>query len=102
MKKWESNFIAGFFIFIIGLVLILCSHGFHIPSGYFTFLGIPYQVNPEFASAFSQMLLLLFVGIFLVGMGLGSMLSSRTIRMLEKKIPENPPPPTNPQQPSST
>jgi cell division protein FtsX len=63
--------------------------------------GNTVSVNPEFASAFSQMLLLLFIGIFLVGMGLGSMLSSRTIRMLEKKIPENPPPPTNPQQPSS-
>jgi hypothetical protein len=103
MKKWESNVIVGFFMFAIGLVLVLWGTSIHIPSAYNTFLGIPYQVNPEFASSFVQMIGLLLVGVFLIGMGLGSMVSSLTIYTLEKKLPENlPPPPTNPQQPSST
>lgn len=103
MKKWEMNIVEGFFMFIIGVVLLLWGTSIHIPSAYNTFLGIPYQVNPEFGSLFSQMLELLLLGMFLVGIGLGSMFSSLTIYALEKKIPEHPPPPppTNPQQPSS-
>lgn len=97
MKKWEEYVIVGFFMFAIGLVLILWGTSIHIPNAYNTFLGIPYQINSEFTSQFIQMIELLLFGIGFIGMGLGVMVSSLAIYTLEKKIPEAPPPPpTNP------
>jgi len=93
MKKWEESCVAGIFSVILGVILFAWGVSTHIPSAYKTFLGIPYSVNPEFASAFAWMLLLMMMGVLFFGLGLGFLGCVYTTYTLEKKAERLPPPP---------
>jgi hypothetical protein len=93
MKDSHQVLVLAFVLFVIGLALFLGALTIQIPSAYNTFLGIPYSVNPEFQSAFSEKLDLLGVGILFFGFALGVLGTIGYIVRLEKKIPQTPPPP---------
>jgi hypothetical protein len=86
MKEWQTNLIGAIVIIIIGIGLILGATTISIPSAYKTFLGIPYAVNPEFALAFYQMMVLFMMGFLIMGVGLGVIANTYSIYRLERKL----------------
>jgi len=82
MKVWKINLIEGVITIIIGI-------GFLI-AAYKTSLGIPYDINPKFESAFLNAITLLVFGLLIFGVGLGTLGNTYTIYSLEKRVPEKP------------
>lgn len=95
MKNWQQHLIAGFVILIIGFGFLLYAMSINIPSVYKTFLGIPYQVNPEYFVAFLQFIALYSFGLLFIGAGIGYLGSTYSVYKLEKKLESTviPPPP---------
>lgn len=93
MKDSRKVLVQALFFIIIGSVLVGWSRSITIPSAYNSFLGIPYAVNPEFASSLYEMLALLVFGFLFLGFGCGVLATIGYIVRLEKKIPQSPPPP---------
>jgi hypothetical protein len=95
MKEWQTNLVGAFIIIIIGIGLLLVAISIHIPSAYKTFLGIPYDFNPEFAFSFYEMMIFFMMGFLIMGMGFGLMANTYPIYRLEKKLAQTqiPPPP---------
>lgn len=86
MKEWQTHLIVSSIAIIIGVVTVLLGITTHVPSAYKTFLGIPYSVNPEYASAFLQMIALSLVGVFFIGIGFGTLAYTYSIYQLEKRL----------------
>jgi len=86
MKEWQGNVIGATVIIIMGIGMILSSTIIEVPARYRTFLGIPYDINPEFLFAFQQVMMLLLLGLFVLGMGVGILINSYSIYKLEKKL----------------
>ena len=68
--KWLTNLIYGIAIAIIGFVMVLGANTIEIPGRYKTFLGIPYETNPEFQIALISKLVLFSLGIVAILGGL--------------------------------
>jgi len=85
--------IGALVLIITGIVLIGVSMTIHIPSAYKTFLGIPYAVDPAFATSFYEIIVLSGMGVFFIGFGSGMLGCTAYIYRLEKKISQTPPPP---------
>jgi hypothetical protein len=87
-------------LIIIGLIVLVLSFSVDVPSAYKTFLGIPYAVNPEFVYSFNYKMATLMFGLFTLGMGLGVLIITGSLRELEKKLEQkattqpSPPPPS--------
>ena len=99
MKEWQTHLIISSIALMIGVITALLGITTHVPSAYQTFLGIPYAVNPEYASAFLQMIALDLVGVFFIGLGFGTMTYTISIYQLEKRLASQtprtiPPPPS--------
>lgn len=56
--------------------LILGSLSINIPSEYKTFLGIPYDVNPQYANSVYEIIVLLAMGLIFLFIGIGVFLTS--------------------------
>jgi len=96
MKKWEEYLVAGVIVSIIGVTSLVWASNMYFPSSYRTFLGIPYQVNPEYVDALQQYLALILFGWSFLCLGLGILGCTAEIYNLEKKLtPPPPPPPQN-------
>jgi hypothetical protein len=93
MKDSHQVLVVAVVFFVIGIALIVGSMSIHIPSAYSTFFGIPYAVNPEFASSFYEMLALFVAGFMFLGFGLGVLGTIGYILRLEKRLSQIPPPP---------
>jgi len=86
MKKWELNLIEGVIPLIIGILLFAIPMLLAMPQPHKTFLGIPYDISEEFIDALAQRLMLMVVGVFLIGIGLGTLLNTYTIYRLERRL----------------
>ena len=86
MKQWEQNTIAAIILIVMGIGLILGANMIEVPARYRTFLGIPYDVNPDFFFAFEQVMTLLLLGLVGLGIGVGLLANTPTIYKLEKKL----------------
>jgi hypothetical protein len=86
MKEYVQSLIVGFVFLIIALILIAIALSINIPSAYRTFFGIPYQVNPEYITAFGQFFILFIFGLLFGGVSIGILVSSYPLYMLEKKL----------------
>lgn len=75
---------------MLGIVLFAWAASIYIPSVYKTFLGFPYDVNPEFFNMVDQKISLGMSSFFFLGVGSGIIVSTLTIWELEKKT-EHPP-----------
>lgn len=71
MKRWQQNFVIGFIGLVTGIVMVSP-----------VFLQIPIGYVLSVTSAWY----LLFFGMFLVGIGLGTLMNTHTIHKLEKKL----------------
>jgi cell division protein FtsX len=85
MKRWEQHCAIGLFTVMLGIVLFAWGASIYIPSVYKTFLGIPYDVNPEFFNIVDQKISLGMISFFFFGMGSGVLASTLTIHEFEKK-----------------
>ena len=99
MKEWQTHLLISSIALVIGIVTALLGTTTPMPSAYQTFLGIPYSVNPEYASAFLQMIALDLAGVFFIGLGFGTMVCIISIYQLEKRLASQtprtiPPPPS--------
>ena len=96
MMKWEEFLVVGIITLILGVTLIAWASNMYFPATYRTFLGIPYQVSPEYLEAFRQYMGLLIFGFMFSGFGLATVGCTVTIHQLEKKLMrvQPPPPPT--------
>lgn len=86
MKEWQTNLIGSVIVILFGFVLYGISQSIEIPSAYKTFLGIPYDVNPQYYTAFTQSLGLLLVSLLTIGFGIGIFLNTNSIYRLERKL----------------
>lgn len=86
MKEWEQNLIGASVLLIVGLIALLYAISIPIPSAYRTFLGIPYQVNPEYVAAFGMFLTMYSFGLFGLGLGLGGLIVTYSVYKIEKKV----------------
>ena len=95
MMKWEGYLVVGIIVLIIGVMSIAWASNMYFPAAYRTFLGIPYQVSPEYLAAFRQYMALLMFGFMFLGFGLAVIGCSVSIYQLEKRLMRvQPPPPT--------
>ena len=95
MKEWIQNLIGVLFLLILGFVVLMYAMSINIPSAYKTFLGIPYQVNPEYVASFGQLMLFYSIGIFAIGMSIGGFATTYSVYKVERKLeqlPISPPP----------
>jgi|Deesub1362B_J571_1020462.scaffolds.fasta_scaffold02323_1 hypothetical protein len=86
MKEWQINLVGAAIIIAMGAGMMFWASSIEVPARYRTFLGIPYDINPDFVFAFQQMLMLLISGCIILGMGAGILLNTYTIYKLEKKL----------------
>jgi hypothetical protein len=79
-------------LIIVGVVLLLIGNSIIVPGQYKTFLGIPYETNPEYALTLIEKLFLMIAGIILV---VSSPLYAVTEMASSRFRASRPQPPTN-------
>ncbi len=92
MKESTQNLIASLVILIIGIAALLYGNSINIPSAYRTFLGIPYQVNPQYVSSLSTAIIFYALGIFILGVSVGGFSATYSIYRVERQLESIPPP----------
>lgn len=97
MKESTQNLIASLVTLIIGIAALLYGNSINIPSAYRTFLGIPYQVNPQYVSSLSTALIFYALGIFIIGVSVGGFSAINSIYRVERQLKSIPPPSINTQ-----
>ena len=66
MVNYKNIAIISGILLITGIILIIVSNFIEIPSAYKTFLGIPYETNPEYSLNLMIKTMSLMIGIFLI------------------------------------
>ena len=84
LEEYKQAVIASAAILVIGLVLVYFSNSVYVPSTHSTFLGIPYATTDEYASNLYTKVAILFVGVLIIGVGLGCAISIYPFYDLEK------------------